>query len=55
MKKLLFIIMLSLVTLTTHQAEARIVNGYQRGDGTYVAPHYRSPADGNPYNNYRQP
>lgn len=28
------------------------VHGYTRRDGTYVAPHYRSSPDGNPYNNY---
>lgn len=28
------------------------VNGYSRKDGSYVAPHYRSRPDGNPYNNY---
>lgn len=28
------------------------VNGYTRSDGTYVQGHYRSEADGNPYNNY---
>jgi hypothetical protein len=28
------------------------VHGYTKKDGTYVAPHYRSNADGNPYNNW---
>jgi hypothetical protein len=28
------------------------VHGYYRSNGTYVAPHYRSAADGNPYNNW---
>lgn len=28
------------------------VRGYVRKDGTYVAPHYRTPADGNFYNNW---
>lgn len=27
-------------------------NGYIRKDGTYVAPHYQSGPDRNPYNNY---
>ena len=31
------------------------INGYTRKDGTYVAPHYRSDPDGNPYNNYSYP
>lgn len=28
------------------------VRGYIKKDGTYVAPHYRTSPDGNPYNNY---
>jgi hypothetical protein len=28
------------------------VRGYTTKNGTYVAPHYRSAPDGNPYNNY---
>lgn len=28
------------------------VNGYVRKDGTYVAPHYQTAPDRNPYNNY---
>lgn len=28
------------------------VKGYKTKNGTYVAPHYRSAPDGNPYNNY---
>lgn len=28
------------------------VKGYTKKDGTYVAPHYRSAPDGNPYNNW---
>jgi hypothetical protein len=31
------------------------VRGYYRKDGTYVAPHYRSSPDGNPYNNWSFP
>jgi Putative peptidoglycan binding domain len=31
------------------------VRGYVRKDGTYVAPHYRSSSDGNPYNNWSFP
>jgi hypothetical protein len=31
------------------------VGGYYRRDGTYVAPHWRSAPDGNPYNNYSFP
>lgn len=28
------------------------VRGYSRNDGTYIAPHYRSTPDGNPWNNW---
>ena len=28
------------------------VQGYTKKDGTYVAPHYRSNPDSNPFNNY---
>ena len=31
------------------------IQGYQRKDGTYVQPHYRSQPDGNPYDNYSYP
>src|SRR3954469_9422943 len=31
------------------------VHGYTKSNGTYVAPHYRSSPDGNPYNNYTFP
>lgn len=34
-------------------AKADWVRGHYRGNGTYVAPYYRTPADGNPYNNLR--
>lgn len=29
-----------------------LVKGYVKRDGTYVAPHYRTQPDNNPYNNY---
>ena len=28
------------------------VDGYYKGNGTFVAPHYRTSPDGNPYNNF---
>ncbi len=31
------------------------VHGYYRADGTYVAPHWRSDANGNPDDNYSSP
>lgn len=41
---------------TTSFTEAAVrVRGYTRKDGTYVAPHYRSSPDSNPYNNYSFP
>ncbi len=34
-------------------AQAQVaVDGYFKKDGTYVAPHYRSPPDSSRYNNY---
>lgn len=37
---------------TVADARDTYVRGYTRKDGTYVAPHYRSAPDRNPYNNY---
>ncbi len=28
------------------------VNGYYKSNGSYVAPHFRTNPDGNPYNNF---
>ena len=43
---------LAAVLLTTAAgAQAQIVNGYFRNNGTYVAPHYRTPANGIVYDN----
>ena len=36
-------------------AFAERVRGYYRRNGTYVQPYERTPADGNPYNNYGYP
>lgn len=41
-----------IVLLMTAIAEARVTKGYIRKNGTYVAPHVRSKADKNVYNNY---
>ena len=43
------------IFLIATSASAEMVNGYLRSDGTYVAPYYRTPADGNPYNNLTPP
>jgi hypothetical protein len=41
------------VTLLPAAASAQVyVHGYTKSNGTYVAPHYRSSPDDNPYNNY---
>ena len=36
------------------EAQFVTVDGYVRGNGTYVAPHIRTYPDGNPYNNLRR-
>ncbi len=52
MKKL-FVVTVMLGVLVAGGARAdTYVNGYTRSDGTHVQGHYRSEADGNPYNNY---
>jgi hypothetical protein len=40
------------VVLPTIASAQVYVNGYTTKNGTYVAPHYRSSPDGNPYNNW---
>jgi hypothetical protein len=55
MKKLNVIFLTALLTMTSFSAFADYVHGYQKKDGTYVAPYQRSHPDNNPYNNYRQP
>jgi hypothetical protein len=43
---------LAAVILTTALAvQAGSVRGYFRSNGTYVMPHYRTPANGTPYDN----
>ncbi len=51
---LLLLLFLLLPTFALAQGQVR-VRGYVRKDGTYVAPHYRTAPDGNPYNNYSFP
>lgn len=50
MKALLTILFLVAMIIPAFADE--YVQGYYRKNGTYVQPHYRSSADGNPYNNY---
>lgn len=52
MKRILLLLFLFLSFAAISQVR---VNGYYRKNGTYVAPHYRSSPDGNPYNNYSFP
>lgn len=50
--------LLGTATLVAVSSSARadvFVNGYFRGDGTYVQPYVRSDPDGNPYNNWSYP
>lgn len=58
MKKVAFlgfaIAFLGFLLVSTADA-AVYVRGYYRSNGTYVAPHYRSNPDGNPYNNWSFP
>lgn len=52
MKKLIVVAVLaSISTVAVAQSRTR-VQGYVRRDGTYVAPHYRTTPDSNPYNNW---
>lgn len=52
MKKLLFALIASTLIMPVAATSQTPVKGYFKKDGTYVQPHYRSKADGNPYNNY---
>jgi len=49
--RLLVLTVAALAVASTASAQVH-VNGYTKRDGTYVAPHYRSSPDSNPYNNY---
>ena len=47
---------LTLTILTTAvAAQAQVVRGYLRSNGTYVAPYYRTPANGTPFDNLSYP
>lgn len=52
MRRTISLITLSITLLSASAALADYVNGYTKKDGSYVGGYYRSPADGNPYNNY---
>ncbi len=56
MKKILFLIAtLMLFIIPSISLAAVSVKGHYKKNGTYVAPHYRSNPDSNPYNNYSYP
>ncbi|MHA1470959.1 MAG: hypothetical protein ACTSSP_10440, partial [Candidatus Asgardarchaeia archaeon] len=52
MKKLIILIVIMMSLATSLLMADVSVKGYYRKNGTYVAPHYRSNPDGNPYNNW---
>lgn len=54
MKKMVLAALACVAAVPMAPALARdvYVKGYVRSDGAYVAPHYRSAPDNNPYNNY---
>ena len=53
MKTILVLAAVMLAAAVSGQAES--VNGHSRSNGTYVAPYYRTPANGTPYDNLRRP
>ena len=59
MKLLRTLLVSALISVTIlpwgSSASAERVRGYTRRDGTVVQPYERTPADGNPYNNYSYP
>ena len=55
MKKIAAIVLATAVTfgsLASTASAGVFVNGYFKGNGTYVAPHYRSSPDSFTFNNY---
>jgi hypothetical protein len=50
--KLLLCLLTCLLCFTAAGFAARRTSGYVKKNGTYVAPSYRTKADGNKYNNY---
>jgi len=49
--KIIAAAILTTIVIAAPSARADLVSGYFRSDGLYVAPHYRTPANGNPYDN----
>ena len=48
----IWILAVAAITLPATASAQVYVHGYTTKKGTYVAPHYRSSPDSNPYNNY---
>ena len=51
MKTLKKLVIATVILTTALAAQADWVRGYYRSNGTYVAPYYRTPANGTPYDN----
>jgi hypothetical protein len=51
MKALTKLALVTLLLATAASAPAQTVRGYFRSSGTYVAPYYRTPANGSVYDN----
>ena len=51
MKNLAKLALAALMLATATAGQAQIVSGHFRSNGTYVAPYYRTPANGTPYDN----
>ena len=46
-------ILVTSITAFNSSANALVsVDGYYKSNGTFVAPHFRTSPDGNPYNNF---
>ena len=51
MKTLTKLALAAVILTAAVSAQAGTVRGYTRSNGTYVMPHYRTPANGTPYDN----
>ena len=51
MKTLKNLALAAVILCSAFAAQAGTVRGYVRSNGTYVMPHYRTPANGTPYDN----
>ena len=51
MKTLTKLALAAAILTAAVSAQAGTVRGYTRSNGTYVMPHYRTPANGTPYDN----